>query len=43
VDFSDKDYTSKVAWTLGETCKLIEGGLQYICDFENAKILGKPK
>jgi integrase len=43
VDFNEQDYVSKVAWTIEEACKLIEGGFQYVCDFENAKIFRKPK
>jgi len=43
VDFGEQDFISKVAWTIEEACKLIEGGFQYVCDFENAKIFRKPK
>jgi integrase len=43
VDFSEQDYISKVAWTLEEACKLVEGGFQFVCDFENAKLFRKPK
>ncbi len=43
VDLNDEDYISKVAWTLDETCKLVEAGFQYVCDHENAKVFRKPK
>lgn len=43
VDLNDEDYISKVAWTIDEACKLVEGGFQYVCDFQNAKIFRKPK
>jgi hypothetical protein len=43
VDFSEEEYVSKVAWTLEETCKLIEAGFEYVCAFENGKIFRKPK
>ncbi len=43
VDFSEQDYISKVAWTIEEACKLIDGGFQFVCDFDNARIFRKPK
>jgi len=43
VDFSEQDYTSEVAWMIDEAFRLIEGGFQYVCDFEDAKIFRKPK
>jgi integrase len=43
VDFSEQDYTVKVAWTLEEACKLLEGGFQFVCDYDKGKIFRKPK
>jgi hypothetical protein len=43
VDIGEQDYIVKVAWTLEEAVKLLEGGFQYVCDYENGKIFRKPK
>jgi len=43
VDFGEQDFVVKVAWTLEESCKLLENGFQYICDYDTAKIFKKPK
>ena len=43
VDFSEKEYVTKVAWTLEEACKLIEAGFEYVCEMEGAKIFRKRK
>ena len=43
VDFGEQDYVVKVAWTLEEACKLLEGGFQYVCDYDKGKIFRKPK
>jgi integrase len=43
VDFGEQDYVVKVSWTLEEAVKLLEGGFQYVCDYENGKIFRKPK
>jgi hypothetical protein len=29
--------------TLEEACKLLEGGFQYVCDYDKGKIFRKPK
>jgi integrase len=43
VDFSEQDFVVKVAWTLEEACKLLEGGFQFVCDYDKGKIFRKPK
>jgi hypothetical protein len=43
VDFGEQDYVVKVSWSLEEAVKLLEGGFQYVCDYENEKIFSKPK
>ena len=43
VDLGEQDYVVKVAWTLEEACKLLEGGFQYVCDYDKGKIFRKPK
>ena len=43
VDFSEEEYVTKVAWTLGEACKLVEAGFEYVCEIEGAKIFRKRK
>jgi integrase len=43
VDFGEQEYVVKVAWTLEEACKLLEGGFQYVCDYDKGKIFRKPK
>ncbi len=43
VDLNEQDFISKVAYTIEDACKLIEGGFQYVCEFENAKLFKKPK
>jgi integrase len=43
VDFGEQDFVVKVAWTLEESCKLLEGGFQYVCGYDAVKIFKKPK
>ncbi len=43
VNFGEQDFIVKVAWTLDEACKLLEGGFQYVCDYDTAKIFRIPK
>ncbi len=43
VDFGEEDFIVKVAWTLEESCKFLEAGFQYVCDYDTAKIFKKPK
>jgi hypothetical protein len=42
-NLGELDFIVKVAWTLEEAVKLLEGGFQYVCDYENGKIFRKPK
>ena len=37
------DYISKVAKTENETCKLVEEGFEFVCDFQGSKIFRKRK
>jgi integrase len=43
IDFGSSEWTSAVARTVGEACKLIESGFQYVCEFEGAKLFRRPK
>ncbi len=43
VDLGEQDYVVKVAWTLEEACKLLEGGFQFVSDYDKGKIFRKPK
>lgn len=43
VDLGEQDYVVKVAWTLEEAVKLLEGGFQFVTDYERGKIFRKPK
>jgi len=43
VDLGEQDYVVKVSWKLEEAVKLLEGGFQYVCDYDNGKIFRKPK
>ena len=43
VDFGEQDFVVKVAWTLEEAVKLLEGGFQFVCDYDRGKIFRKPK
>ena len=40
-DTEGDDYVSKVAWNLEETCKLVEAGLDFVCEIDGAKIFRK--
>jgi hypothetical protein len=40
--FKDEvDYVSKVAKTEAEACLLIEGGFEFVCDFDGHKLFRK--
>lgn len=39
----EQDYILKVAKTEAEICSLIEGGFEYVCEFEGHKIFKKKK
>jgi integrase len=43
VNLKDDDYTSKVAKTTEETCKLVEAGFEYVRDVNEDKIFRKRK
>jgi integrase len=43
VDLGEQDYVVKVAWTLEEAVKLLEGGFQFVTDYDRGKIFRKPK
>ena len=43
VDLGEQDFVVKVAWTLEEAVKLLEGGFQFVCDYDRGKIFKKPK
>ena len=43
VNFNPDDFTSAVAHSEEETCKLIENGFEYVCDFGQNKIFRKRK
>jgi len=42
-NLKDDDYTSKVAKTTEETCKLVEAGFEYVCNVNGDKIFRKRK
>jgi integrase len=37
------EYTSRVARTIDEACKLVEAGFEYVCDIDNVKLFRKRK
>ena len=43
VNFESDEWTSKVATSIEECCKLIDAGFEYVCDFEGKKIFRKRK
>jgi len=43
VDLGEQDFVVKVARTLEEAVKLLEGGFQFVCDYNRGKIFRKPK
>lgn len=43
IDFGSDEWTSAVAKTVTEACKLIESGFQYVCEFEGVKLFRKPR
>jgi integrase len=43
VDLGEQDFVVKVAWTLEEAVKLLEGGFQFVTDYDRGKIFRKPK
>lgn len=38
-----KEYVSKTAKTVGETCALVEASFEYVCEVDGVKIFRKPK
>ena len=43
INFKDDEYTAKVAHSEQEVCQLLEGGYEYVCDYNESKILKKRK
>jgi len=43
VNFKDDDYTAKVAHSEQEVCQLMEGGFEFVCDYEDSKVFRKRK
>jgi hypothetical protein len=43
VNFSNDDYSAKVAHTEQEACQLIEAGFDFVCDFGCNKLFRKRK
>ena len=43
VNFKSDEYTVRVAETIGEACKLVEAGFEYVTEVDNAKVFRKPK
>jgi hypothetical protein len=43
INFKDDEYTTKVANSEPELCQLLEAGYEYICDYDENKILRKRK
>jgi len=41
IDFRDDDYTARIARSEQEACKLIEGGFEFVCDFNGNKVFRK--
>ncbi|MEM4733784.1 MAG: hypothetical protein QXD70_04565 [Candidatus Bathyarchaeia archaeon] len=43
VNFKDDEYTSAIAHSIEEACKLVEAGFEYVCDFGAYKLFRKRK
>jgi hypothetical protein len=43
INFKGDEYTTKVAHSEQELCQLLEAGYEYICDYNENKILRKRK
>ena len=43
IDFKDDEFVAKVAQSEAEVCQLIEGGFEYVCNFEPHKMFRKRK
>lgn len=43
IDFKDDEFIAKVAHSEAEVYQLIEGGFEYVCNFEPHKIFRKRK
>jgi integrase len=43
INFKDDEFTAKVAHTEQELCQLLEAGYEYVCDYNQDKILRKHK
>ena len=43
INFKDDEHTTKVAHSEQELCQLLEAGYEYVCDYNENKILRKRK
>jgi hypothetical protein len=43
IGLRNDDYSSKVATTIEEACKLVEAGFEYVCEINGSQIFRKRK
>ncbi len=43
ISFKDDDFTVAVAYSEEETCKLVESGFEFVCDYGGNKVFRKRK
>jgi hypothetical protein len=43
ISFKDDDFTTTVAHSQEEACRLVESGFEFVCDFNGNKIFRKRK
>jgi hypothetical protein len=43
VDFQEDDYVARINHSETETCRLIEAGFEFVCDFGANKVFRKRK
>jgi site-specific recombinase XerD len=43
ISFKDDEFTAKVAHSEQEVCQLLEAGFEYVCDYDNNKIVRRRK
>jgi len=43
ISFKDDNFTAAVAHSEEETCKLVESGFEFVCDFDGNKVFRKRK
>jgi len=43
IGLRNDDYSSQVAITVEEACKLVEAGFEYVCEIDGSKIFRKRK